>query len=105
MGSNEKLQLTLFPSLVLIKACLGVQPGSFCPQTGTAEGTTGCGSLIAPNSHKQDQSLCRSIRDIETNTKKQPKWEDKEIPQMKEQENSPKEELDEKEASNLSYRV
>ena len=38
------------------------------------------------------------------NTKKEPKWEDKKNrPQMKEQDNSPKE-IDEMEASNLSDR-
>ena len=44
--------------LVLIKASLGVQPSSFCTQTGPAERATHCGLLIAPNrltraSHKQ----------------------------------------------------
>ena len=40
---------------VLIKDGLGAQSGSFCTQTGTGEGATWCGLLIAPNraSHKQ----------------------------------------------------
>ena len=50
------------------------------------------------------QSLCRPTRYMETNTKRQPQWGDKKKkrPQMKEQENSPEEELSEVEASHLS---
>ena len=48
-GSSEALADTPL-GLVLIKAGLGVQSGSFCTHPEPAEGTTCCGSLIAPNS-------------------------------------------------------
>ena len=92
------------PGLVLVKASFGVQLASFCSQTSPAEGTTSSGSLIATDrlsraSHKQgltwDFTRVLRIYLIHRNKEAATMERQRNRPQMKEQETSPEEELDE----------